>query len=66
LAIVSALIAIATFIFVRNPPKVESAQVGGFSDLLKMPVLWLIIPLVFVNYLARRCAARIMDWPIFG
>jgi hypothetical protein len=51
LAVVSALIAIATFIFVRNPPKVESAQVGGFSDLLKMPVLWLIIPLVFVNYL---------------
>ena len=51
LAIVSALIAIAAFVFVRNPPKVESAQVGRFSDLLKMPVLWLIIPLVFVNYL---------------
>src|SRR5210317_190039 len=51
LAVVSALIAIAAFIFVRNPPKVASTQVGRFSDLLKMPVLWLIIPLVFVNYL---------------
>ena len=51
LAMVSALIAIATFIFVRNPPKIESTQVGRFSDLLKMPVLWLIIPLVCVNYL---------------
>ena len=51
LAIVSALIAIAAFIFVRNPPKVESTQVGRYSDLLKMPVLWFIIPFVFVNYL---------------
>ena len=58
LAVVSALIAIAAFIFVRNPPKVESTQVGRFSDLLKMPVLWLIIPLVFVNYEHRCCLAQ--------
>ena len=39
----------------RNPPKVESA---GWSvyDLLKMPVLWLIIPLVFGTCLLWRCA----------
>ena len=51
LAVVSAVIAVAAFIFVRNPPKFETTQVGRFSDLLKMPVLWFIIPLVFVNYL---------------
>lgn len=51
LAVGSAVIAVAAFIFVRNPPKFETTQVGRFSDLLKMPVLWFIIPLVFVNYL---------------
>ena len=51
LAVVSAVIAVAAFIFVRNPPKFETTQIGRFSDLLKMPVLWFIIPLVFVNYL---------------
>ena len=51
LAVVSAVIALAAFIFVRNPPKFETTQIGRFSDLLKMPVLWFIIPLVFVNYL---------------
>ena len=51
LAVVSAVIAVAAFVFVRNPPKFETTQIGRFSDLLKMPVLWFIIPLVFVNYL---------------
>ena len=51
LAVVSAVIAVAAFIFVRNPPKFETTQIGRFSDLLKMPALWFIIPLVFVNYL---------------
>ena len=51
LAVVSAVIAVAAFVFVRNPPKFETTQIGRFSDLMKMPVLWFIIPLVFVNYL---------------
>jgi MFS family permease len=51
LAVVSVVIAVAAFVFVRNPPKFETTQIGRFSDLLKMPVLWFIIPLVFVNYL---------------
>jgi MFS family permease len=51
LAVVSAVIAVAAFVFVRNPPKFETTQIGRFSDLLKMSVLWFIIPLVFVNYL---------------
>ena len=51
LSVFSALIAIAALVFVRNPPPAPTTQSGRFSDLLKMPVLWWIIPLVFVNYM---------------
>ena len=51
LSVFSALIAIIALVFVRNPPPAPTTQSGRFSDLLKMPVLWWIIPLVFVNYM---------------
>lgn len=51
LSVFSALIAITALVFVRNPPPAPTTQSGRFSDLLKMPVLWWIIPLVFVNYM---------------
>lgn len=51
LSVFSALIAITALVFVRNPPPTPTTQSGRFFDLLKMPVLWWIIPLVFVNYM---------------
>ena len=51
LSVFSALIAINALVFVRNPPPAPTIQSGRFSDLLKMPGLWWIIPLVFVNYM---------------
>lgn len=51
LSVFSALVAITALVFVRNPPPAPTTQLGRFSDLLKMPVLWWIIPLVFVNYM---------------
>ena len=51
LSVFSALLAITALVFVRNPPPAPTTQSGRFSDLLKMPVLWWIIPLVFVNYM---------------
>lgn len=46
----SALIAVATFLFIQDPPKVEQTRKGSVFDLLKMPVLWVIFPLMLVNY----------------
>ncbi len=48
------LVAIALFIFVKDPeiPESEQGTKGSVLDLLKMPALWLIIPMMIVNYAA--------------
>ncbi|MGB0797979.1 MAG: MFS transporter [Planktomarina sp.] len=50
LGAVTMIVALATYIFVRDPPKVESSQKGSVLDLLKMPAMWLILPMMLVNY----------------
>lgn len=51
LAAVSLLIAIALWLFMKDPPKVETTEPRGtIFDLLKIKALWLIIPMMFVNY----------------
>lgn len=48
------LVAIALFVFVKDPeiPAGEQDSKGSVLDLLRMPALWLIIPMMFVNYAA--------------
>lgn len=50
LAAATALIAVGVFLSVRDPERIESDQGGSVLTLLKMPALWLIFPLMFVNY----------------
>ena len=50
LAALSAVVAIGVALTVRDPAKPESDLRGSVFDLLKMPVLWLILPLMFVHY----------------
>ncbi|WP_204113036.1 MFS transporter [Shimia biformata] len=50
LAILSSLTAIGLGIIIRDPPKVDHAQKGSVLDLLRMPALWLIFPMMLVNY----------------
>ena len=45
-----AAIAVAIWALVRDPAPVETDQKGSLFDLLKMPVLWAIFPLMFFNY----------------
>ena len=54
LAIVTLMVALAVFLFVKDPPKAEDehTSTGSVLDLLKMPELWLIFPMMFVNYAA--------------
>lgn len=43
----------AQWAFVQDPPAVvreEGAARGGLMDVLKIPAVWLILPLLFVNY----------------
>lgn len=50
LALASALVAAGIFYLVKDPAKPEGGQRGSVLDLLKMPVLWAIFPLMFVCY----------------
>ena len=55
LAVITLIVAALIMVTVNNPPKIiaeEGAQKGTVLDLLKMPALWAIFPLMFVNYAA--------------
>ena len=52
LAAATAVIATALFFTVQDPPKVETEQRGSVLDILRMPALWLIFPMMFANYAA--------------
>lgn len=50
LAVISALIALGIALLVRDPDPVEGDTKGSVLDLLKIPVMWAILPLMFVSY----------------
>jgi len=50
LALMSALVAFGTLVWVRDPVPVEGAETGSLLDLLRLRVLWLIYPIVGVSY----------------
>ncbi len=51
LAAVTLVVAVALWIFLKDPPRSEGAsQKGSVLDLLRIPALWLILPMMFVNY----------------
>lgn len=50
LAVVTALVAIMLWVFVKDPPPAETDQKGSLLELLRMPALWPILAMMFVNY----------------
>jgi len=50
LGAVTAVTAIALFILIRDPKRPETRAEGSVLTLLKIPALWFIFPLMFVNY----------------
>jgi len=50
MAAVTLLVAAALALFVRNPAKPEGDLKGSVLDLLKIPALWFIFVIMFVNY----------------
>ena len=51
LAAISASIAVGLWALVQDPPKANGTEEGSVLDLLKIPALWLLFPLMFVNYM---------------
>ena len=54
LALITLAAALAILILVRDPPPAETTQTkrGSVLDLLRMPILWPLFALMFVNYAA--------------
>ena len=50
LSAASAAVALGILISVRDPAKPEGEEKGSLLDLLRMPVLWPLLPIMFVNY----------------
>lgn len=51
LAVVSLLVGVALWIFVKDPPKTTTTgSRASVLDLLRIKALWFIIPMMFVNY----------------
>ncbi|WP_299721998.1 MFS transporter [uncultured Tateyamaria sp.] len=50
LAAACAAVALGILISVNDPAKPEGEAKGSLLDLLRMPVLWLLLPIMFVNY----------------
>lgn len=50
LAALAAVVAVGLFLTVRDPERAVSDQKGSVIDLLKLPVMWLILPLMAVSY----------------
>ena len=46
----TALVALAILAAVEDPPPAEQSGTGSLLDLLKLPALWLILPMVLVGY----------------
>lgn len=66
LAVFSALIAVGLGLIVKDPPKVEHDEKGSVLDLLKMPALWLLFPLMFVNYMPAAGIRGLWIGPYLG
>ena len=52
LAVVTVIVALALFAFIQDPEKVERSETtkGSLLDILKMPAIWLVLPMALVNY----------------
>jgi MFS family permease len=57
MALICAVTALGLFLIVRDPERVVTEERGSIFDLLKMPALWLIFPLMSFQY-AQAAALR--------
>ncbi|MGX9356280.1 MFS transporter [Roseobacteraceae bacterium S113] len=52
LAGMTVVVALGLWLSVKDPPRATGDQRGSVLDLLRVPALWLIFPIMFVNYAA--------------
>jgi len=68
LAGVTLLVALALYLFVKDPPRVarRGQSRGSVLDILKIPALWGIFPMMFTNYAAAAGIRGLWIGPYLG
>ncbi|MEY8838149.1 MFS transporter [Cribrihabitans sp. XS_ASV171] len=66
LALISALVAVGLWAKVRDPAQLPGEARGSLLDLLRMPVLWLILPMMLVNYAPAGAIRGLWMGPYLG
>ncbi len=66
LAGISGVTALGLWALVQDPPHVEHEEKGSVLDLLRIPALWLLIPLMFVNYMPAAAIRGLWIGPYLG
>ncbi|MDQ2089625.1 MFS transporter [Marimonas arenosa] len=66
LAAISSATALGLFLMVRDPEKLAAGEKGSVFELLRMPALWLIFPLVFVHYAPSAGLRGLWIGPFFA
>ncbi len=61
----SILIAICIGVFLRDPERIEQSAGGSLMSVLRMPALWLILPLMLVNYAPAGAIRGLWIGPYF-
>lgn len=66
LAALTLLLALATALWVRDPVRVTGATRGSVFELLKIPAMWVILPLMAVNYLPAAALRGLWVGPYYA
>ena len=66
LALVTLAIAVATLLLLRDPPKVEGGARGSLFDLLRLPAIWFIIPMIMVCYFPSAAIRGLWVGPFYS
>lgn len=65
MALVSGSVAAGLFVLVRDPERAAQGEGGSLLDLLRVPALWLILPLMAVQYAPAAGARGLWIGPYF-
>jgi len=66
LAALTLLLAVATALWVRDPERVTGTTRGSVFELLKIPAMWFILPLMAVNYLPAAALRGLWVGPYYA
>ncbi|MAY87753.1 MAG: MFS transporter [Pseudooceanicola sp.] len=66
LSVASALVALGIFLTVRDPKANGQGETGSVLTLLKMPVMWAILPMMLVNYAPTAALRGLWIGPYLG